>query len=232
MNEPAIEYLSARQYVYLALQRLLGTDPTPELLGALDTPVLREALGILLSGWDGEDAGAIPPETEEALTRIETARKPDFDGAEGLKELQREYARCFVGPADLPAPPFESVHADRRRTLLTETTLKVRRTYQASGFEPALCRRVPDDHVALELDFMAELGSRALACALDGNDSAAYEYLKTSRKFLDDHLGTWASKFAFAMEEKADAPFYGKLAACAALCVAADQKRLAQMTHE
>lgn len=230
MNETAIEYLSARRYVYLALQRLLGTDPTPELLAALDVPVLREALEIILAGQSEEGAGALPAEAEEALARIEAAGEAAV-GAEGLDELQSEYAHCFVGPADLPAPPFESVHTDRRRTLLTETTLKVRRTYQASGFEPELCRRVPDDHVALELDFMAELGSRALACALEGNDATAREYLKTSRKFLDDHLGVWAPKFARAMEEKANAPFYGKLASCAALFAAADQERLAEMVQ-
>ncbi|NGM16753.1 hypothetical protein GMI70_01790 [Eggerthellaceae bacterium zg-893] len=225
MNESAIEYLSARQYVYLVMQRLFGTDPALDVIEAVETDVLEAALAVLLDGSQAE--GGLEGAPQRLVERLASLQEDCSEDA--LDRLQGEYARCFVGPASLPAPPFESVYVDRRRILMTETTLKVRRTYQASGFEPTLCGRVPDDHVALELDFLAVLARNACECVQAGDEASCIEYLKTSRKFLDDHLGLWAGRFAQAMREKSGSAFYADLASCLERCIAADQAGLAHV---
>lgn len=218
-----LDYLSARQYVYLVLQRLFGTEPTMEVLDAIGIPVLRQALEVLLEA-DGE---TLPEATGDLLCALADAQSADVE--DRTRQLACQYVHCFVGPENLPAPPFESVYADRRRILLTETTLRVRKTYQASGYQPQLLQRVPDDHVALELDFISALAQRAFSCANDGDETTAREYLKTSLKFLNEHLGTWVQPFARAVKEKASAPFYEAAADVLEQCVLADRSNLSQM---
>lgn len=229
MNESTLEYLSARQYVYLVMQRLFGTEPTDELIDALNTEVLAEAMAVLLDGVSDEEGLAEAANLVERIENLQGSGACDDARVVAREQLHSEYARCFVGPADLPTPPFESVHTDRRRILMTETTLKVRRTYQASGFEPELCRRVPDDHVALELDFLAALARGACESAARGGEATCAEYLKTSLKFITEHLGRWVAKFARAMAQKSDSPFYTDAARCLVQCIAADQQKLAAL---
>ena len=95
---------------------------------------------------------------------------------------------------------------------MTETTLRVRMAYKASGYEPVLIHHVADDHIALELDFLASLADHAVDCAVAGNEDTAREYLKTSKKFLNEHLGVWVSPFADDLERLSGSEFYAAAA--------------------
>ncbi|WP_080802780.1 TorD/DmsD family molecular chaperone [Arabiibacter massiliensis] len=207
-----LEFLSARRFAYRMFQRLLGDEPAPELLAAIDVEVARAAFEVM-GGPLAEGKG------EELCALI-----ADADG--DAEVLASEYVRLFVGPAALPAAPWESVYRDSQRTIMTKTTLDVRNAYRAQGFIPRLYPRVPDDHIALELDFLASLADEAVDACEREDAAGCRAALEASGRFAEEHLGTWAGAFACDMREKGDSAFYAAVADALASFVAADAERL------
>ena len=188
------------------------------MFSAIDVAVARDAFDIACGAADGE------PSFRELLGVLESAAGAD---AGGLDAWKAEYTRLFVGPAALPAPPWESVYTSHGRLVMQPSTLEVRSAYHKCGFEPALCRRVPDDHVALELDFMAALAKEALEARQRADAKGARDALAASAQFLQEHLGVWVQEFADALRGKGRAPRYAPVACALAAFVASDAERLA-----
>lgn len=61
------------------------------------------------------------------------------------------------------------------------------------------------DHVAIELEFMYYLLSRAYSDAQD-----AETYLGKANTFLVEHLSNWLPEFGVRVSEKSSHPFYQK----------------------
>jgi TorA maturation chaperone TorD len=128
--------------------------------------------------------------------------------ADPLLDIARDYQRLFVGPGPLLAPPYESVHTTRDRLLFEAPTLEVRAAYRAFGqMAPALGRE-PDDHLGLELDFLAHLCGRALD-AVDTHDELALDTtLAAQQEFLHRHLGRWGADCFRLVQQHARTSFY------------------------
>lgn len=123
-----------------------------------------------------------------------------------------EYAELFVGPRPPLAPYYESVYLGYPNRLFTEQTMSVRRFYERCGLAVVKDGKVPDDHIAYELELMAELAERE-ACALDaGHVDRALDLERLQREFLVVHLGGWAMPFASRVAEAPCADFYAALA--------------------
>ena len=235
------DWLAARHYAYLLFQRLLGAEPNRGLFAAIDLAVAREAFGIAAGEAGGsadgmagaaadEAAGAeaqgapLPPAFCALLDVLDEAAQ---GGEEELRAWKAKYTRLFVGPAALPAPPWESVYTSHERLIMQPCTLEVRAAYRERGFEPALCRHVPDDHVALELDFLAALAKDALEAQQQADAEAARDALAASSRFLGEHLGAWVGPFADEACEKGGSKRYAPVVRALAAFVAADAERLA-----
>jgi len=91
--------------------------------------------------------------------------------------------------------------------LFQRSTLEVRNFYRSQGFIPAEYPHVADDHLAIELDFMAQLALRMLEAA-QANDEEVYKNsLVASREFLDEHLLKWVPQYVVDLQEE-QAVFY------------------------
>lgn len=167
-----------------------------------------------------EVAGALP----EARSQLDALVMQLAAAPSNLDAVAGDYARIFVGPAALPAPPWESVYRGKKRMIMTETTLSVREFYRACGYEAKQYRHVPDDHVAIELDFLAALAQETLDACASGDGGAAQRAFDASTSFLDAHLGTWVSEFAADLHERAGSPFYCVVADALATFVACDKQ--------
>ena len=127
-------------------------------------------------------------------------------------ELEEDYTRLFVGPGQVLAPPWESVFVREGRLVFTEDTLEVRSWYRRCGLEPVNLYREPDDHLGLEMAFLAHLANQA-AAALAESDLAGYErWLDRQREFCAAHPARWALVFCAQMEEYARTDFFRGLA--------------------
>lgn len=234
-GEGLLAQLAARAYLYHLFQSLFGNEPGEGALAIANGEVTREALEIMgemakeAAAADAQPAGA---GEDGAGTFVEAAggfAAAVTAAARDLPAVRRAYASLFVGPASLPAPPWESVFRTGRALLFQESTLEVRQAYRAQGLEPACYPHVADDHIAIELDFMASLGDRALeACELE--DRAGMQgFLDASAAFLDDHLLVWAPAYAEAVAQSDPSGLYAATACLMVRCLRLDRRFIAQL---
>jgi len=153
--------------------------------------------------------------TESALAELAAmgvSLGDDFaheDEAELEEALACEYSMLFVAPGSFP--PVESVRLQGgfRQSASSET----RAFYAAEGFaaEPGRFATF-DDHLAVELGFLAELLERQAQALERGDTAAANRVDKTVKRFWVQHLGRWVRGFARLAERAAQHPFYREMA--------------------
>lgn len=168
--------LSNRRFLYTLLARAFASEPDGTLLAV----VMDERTGEECALLDDEDGAG------RRLWRVLADEAAVDEG----DRLRSEYTRLFLGPEKLPAPPWESVYANGEPLLFQESTLVVREAYRRSGYVSAGYPREADDHVAIELDFMATLAAKTCEAADDRDVLAA------QLAFLEEHLLGWLDSFA------------------------------------
>jgi TorA maturation chaperone TorD len=119
--------------------------------------------------------------------------------------LLDEYERLFVGPGQVPCPPYESfwrddVPIDLWHSLMGPCTAGLRRLYREIGIDMAQDAGELPDHIAVEFE--------ALAYALSSADSD-----RVARALVSDHLSQWLPRLCRAVASEAGHPFYAGLAA-------------------
>ncbi|MDR1184729.1 MAG: molecular chaperone TorD family protein [Coriobacteriales bacterium] len=195
--------LAGRAGVYRVLQNLLGNEPTAETVEQLNGMAAQAVLSLFAS-----DKG----EYQQALgVLFAVAKDCQTSGPDALERLQNSFTRLFVGPGKVEADPWESYYATNNRVLFQESTLEVRKAYVAQGFIPQSYPHVADDHIALELDFMAQLAQRALDSFMAGDSEKTASALAASKNFLDTHLLAWVPLFADHLAHAKHAGFYGEV---------------------
>ncbi len=181
--DAAVRSLVGRQAeAWTALSRLFLRPPDEAVLDALrqaDTVALWP-LDPALDEWTGVGLQLIAASTEDALS------------------VKDDYQRLFVGPDKLQAPPYESVHVGDEKLLYEEATFAVRDAYAEFGLQAPDREREPDDHVGLELEFMATLLQRA-----EEDSAQAGRYLSALDEFLTGHAGVWLPGFSQQVMENA-----------------------------
>jgi TorA maturation chaperone TorD len=153
---------------------------------------------------------------------------PSPELAKAVSGLIPEYHRLFVGPGELPAPPYESVYREGWR-VMGETTLDVQSAYEEAGYALDSSFKELPDHVAAELVFMALLAEEEAKAWETGDASAAVSWLERQRAFLDDHLTRWLPAFCDRLLASTEVSFYRKLAGELQEFVALDAERLKSM---
>lgn len=130
------------------------------------------------------------------------------------KDLEVEYARLFVGPFELIAPPYGSIYLDGNRRVMGDSTMEVIKTYQAEGLSRSEDFKDLPDHIAVELEFMSFLIYKEIEALEKFGLDAAKEYVNKQEVFLNSLLLPWASQFCKKIEEGTDNGFYKALAGC------------------
>ncbi len=126
--------------------------------------------------------------------------------------MKRDQLHLFIGTDVVLAPVWESVYFSEEHLVFQEQTLQVRQWYSRFGLQAERINREPDDHIGLELSFVAHLAKRALD-AIDQKDEQDLEkLLQAQRDFLTEHLLCWAPAWAKLVKEHAETDFYRGLA--------------------
>jgi len=137
-------------------------------------------------------------------------------------DWQVEYARLFVGPFKVPAPPYESVfRVESRGSIMGESTLEVRRLYREEGLDLSAEVRDLPDHILAELEFMSYLCGREAELRSAGS-AEAETYLKKQESFLSSHLTRWIPLFSQTVSTASREDFYRLLAGLTAEFIALD----------
>ncbi len=139
-----------------------------------------------------------------------------------LDALVWDFNRLFVGPGEMLAAPWESVYRSKTKLTFQESTLQVRELYGRFGVQAPGMHREPDDHLGLELAFVATLSDLAAR----GDMAQRTRCFEAQRNFLRDHLLAWAPACLALVEKHAETDYYrgaarlslGSLAESARLC--------------
>ena len=143
-----------------------------------------------------------------------------------LGTLTWDFNRLFVGPGEMLAAPWESVYRSKTKLTFQESTLQVRELYERFGVQAPAMHREPDDHLGLELAFVATLSDLAARAAAAADAPQLTKCFETQKDFLQDHLLAWAPGCLELVEKHAETGYYrgaallglGSLAESARLC--------------
>jgi len=136
----------------------------------------------------------------------------DIAAMAGIGTLDVDYARLFVGPFNLLAPPYGSVYLECRRQVMGASTADVQMRYRAAGLDVDAGFKDAPDHIAAELEFMHFLIFKALEAAGQGDADHVVASLTNQQSFLEIHLGAWIHEFAGNVIDNAKTSFYQNLA--------------------
>ena len=212
--------LTARSFQYRVLQNLFGSEPGWETLCEFVSLHTRSVFSVTL---DENASRAVDAAWGAILQSMEEY------GETFTKRAQAEYVRCFVGPGAPASPPWESMYVGSERTLFNAVTLDVRRAYASQGFRPQGYPRVADDHLAIELDFMACLAWESQVCFENGDYEKTRCLLVVQQQFLKEHLVRWVSPFALDVAKGMATCVFSHAATILATAVLADESLLGEM---
>ncbi|MFA5536827.1 MAG: molecular chaperone TorD family protein [Bacillota bacterium] len=199
-KEIILQWLEGREVVYAILGMVFYRGPEENVLSSLlENDFLRQ-LG------ESMDDQLI----DEGCTQMHNELKAKFQDDQYKKALWEEYNRFFVGPGPLEAPPWESVYRSKERLIFGSETLSVRKFYQDFGLAIKDGNREPDDHIGLELEFMAFLSKQAWE--LKKADGDISHFMEASKRFMKEHLQEWVADLCRDLETKASKDFFKGLA--------------------
>lgn len=163
--------------------------------------------------------------TEDLLRRLEKnppftdgelgdffASLPSADLAEVRTKCASEFASLLLNMSSDPVFPYESVYLSGEHLLMQRQRDEVLASYRAAGFNPTKAVKIPEDHVAIELEFMARLCERELE-AFDANNTEELERTRSFQEFfLKDHLLKWVPQMCDDIATRAKSGLYKGLA--------------------
>ena len=136
----------------------------------------------------------------------------EIDHRENPERLEIEYAKLFLGPYGLLAPPYGSVYLENGRKVMGDSTMHAKEMYAEAGLDVAETFNDAPDHIAAELEFVYFLIFKAMEAIGHSDLESAMLYLARRRAFLQNHLAAWISDFARKVEENTETHFYRNLA--------------------
>lgn len=183
-----------------ALALLHAAEPDAELLEALRASGFPRNLGLGLDADPGPDGSRL---MGEALTAMADGADPASQAQ--LDELAVDYADTYLCLTHR-ASPCESFWLDEENLERQEPMFQVREYYRRHGLGAADWRKRSDDHLVLQLQFLAHL---------IGSSSRAPDYmarLGEAARFMDDHLLRWLPQFSQRVASRCATRFFAGLA--------------------
>jgi TorA maturation chaperone TorD len=153
--------------------------------------------------------GRICPEAVVFSSEMERA----FLGVDE-EELTIEYARLFVGPYELKAPPYGSVYLDEERKVMGDSTMEVTRLHEEAGLVMDKDFKELPDHIAVELEFMYYLIYKEMEALEKLEKEKALALRENRNHFFNRFLSPWVPPFCEKIKETTDNLFYIALADC------------------
>lgn len=129
-------------------------------------------------------------------------------------DLLVDYAKLFVGPYELIAPPYGSVYLDKSRKVMGDSTIEVIKMYREEGLSIDENFRELPDHIAVELEFMYYLIFKEIAALENSDNKQADHYIEAQKRFHQMFLAPWVRQFCDKITEGTDNEFYTALAKC------------------
>ena len=167
-------------------------------------------------------------ESDDAqLAQKADAMKASLQGIDddAIEMLAVDFDRVFFGMGPITARhafPYESVYTSEKGIMMQEAYSQVVRAYREQKLAKDEAFTEPEDHIAVELAFMATLAERSAAFLREGHEEAAEQTVMQQLSFAKEHLLNWVDIFCVDLAAAADGSFYEHLATFTAAFVKED----------
>lgn len=151
-----------------------------------------------------------------------------------LDELAVDYGLVFLGAGKLnpeAAYPYESVYTSTHALLMQEARDEALAIYRSQGIDKNESWKDPEDHIALELEFMATMSRRTAQAIRDANDDAARSLIATQHGFMTHHLLNWVPRFLVDVPRYARTDFYKAFAQLTGAFLSDDLELVEDIAH-
>ena len=212
----------SRCFMYKLFQRVFGEEPSLELLYMIINEYTENVLFVML----GEEYISV---AVDILSTIRDALSASEDIA--VESTKDEYTRLLIGPGKLLAPPWESVYMDMDmdETIFHESMLSVRQVYRKYGLCSVGYPNSADDHIAIELDFMAILSGLLVDCYEQNRMDNVEWILLDQKDFLEKHLLSWIHSYSSRLQTDKVYSFYPRLVNLMCMVLEADSVLLEEL---
>lgn len=202
-----------RSRIYWLLSRFFLVPPNADFLAELDAEPNTEASGA-------------PDDVEAALARLQQSL-----WTTPSEELQAEHLRLFGGVREGygPPPPYESLHREGR--LLGQSTEAVMAHYRGNGISLADEIAGPEDHLGIELKFVALLCHEESRRWRDGDAASGHAVLLAQRKFIEEHLRAWVPAYCHRLRDSTRSPFFQAVAGLTAASIEQDARQVSDLLN-
>ena len=157
-------------------------------------------------------------QADEGTTLAEfVASLKDADLAEVTQKTHSDYARLFLNMSANPVYTSESVYVSDEHLIMREQRDQVVDIYRLNGLEVDKAFGQPEDHIAIEMLFMAHLceqmGELLKEAQVAGADTETLDVriqtmLDAQKGFYDAHLIQWIPDFCDLIVKEAKTLFY------------------------
>lgn len=128
-----------------------------------------------------------------------------------LQTLMIEYARLFVGPYQVIAPPYGSYYLEDGR-LMGDSTIEVNQFYEKAGLAINESFKDLPDHIIAELEFLLFLIHNEKDF-LSKDDYDKFQIILQMRvEFFNIYVNKWLNKFSYRIIENTNSAFYKAVA--------------------
>jgi len=196
------EYLALiidRENLYRFLGRLFK--------GEVDQPLLKHIAGMYFPTKSPDEGLAEGYRLMEGYLRSR--------GQDTLTDLATDYKKIFTASdssANSAVCPYESVYTSPERKMNRAAREQVKDIYDAKGLVNANASILPEDHIGLELEYMALLCLEAQQYFKAKDRVSLAECLIEQKDFLAKHVLNWAPAFCADVEKFAATDFYKAVA--------------------
>lgn len=176
-----------------------------ELIVALREVNFPNNLGLVITAEIGDESTGLYKPQHFFETMLQ--EMPSDIDQTTLDKLAVDYADIYLNHG-LHASPFESVWLDEDNLLQQEPMFQIREWYKNYGLETENWRIRSDDHLVLQLQFIATL--------LDPDSQFSDKFtlqkrLQDATMFMDEHLLLWLSDFCNLVSQRCSTDFYASV---------------------
>jgi TorA maturation chaperone TorD len=174
------------------LARVHDREMDPQALTILRSIGFPSCLALELQDSRGQDAITL---LEQSLQHLYAPGESDLD------ELAVDYADIYLNHS-IQASPFESVWLDEDGLAMQQPMFQIREWYGRFGMSAEDWRIRSDDHIGLQLQFLAHLLARA------GESGETLQVLGELARFMDEHPLRWIDEFSQRVTQRCGTAFY------------------------
>lgn len=192
--------LHTYQVFFTLMGRILHQFPSRELFAVLVEDGAFDELPLELDDASFRRGAALLHDWSKKMDSVLTD--------EAYHELVADNTLLFAGHQEMVCPPWESFYFNTERQIFQRQTLEVRNWYRDYGLQITKLNSEPDDHIGLELEFVAIL----LKQALEAEGSQRDFLLSATKNFIQEHPASWIHLWTKGVSQTARTDFYQGIA--------------------